>query len=87
MTVDIYQVPITHQALLSEPDAHNFTESLQRFSGSDVIDISINIGKRSKLKAPSSDSALFGNPYLQFLKVIPGSVFVLAYFIVICPLY
>ena len=67
VTADIYQVPITHQALLSEPDAHNFTESLQRFSGSDVIDISINIGKRSKLKAPSSDSALFGNPDISGL--------------------
>ena len=31
VTADIYQVPITHQALLSEPDAHNFTESLQQF--------------------------------------------------------
>lgn len=45
VTAHVYQVPVTGQALLSEPDARNFIESLKQFYRSDVINTPINKGK------------------------------------------
>lgn len=47
-------------ALLTEPDAHTFTESLQHFCRFHVVNIPVNRGKGSKLKTRSSGCVLLG---------------------------